>query len=116
VNYDQPRQHSQGGWHYTRRNDDNIWALGYCRDHTPHPTEDGARECYAAFLLNERLGLNGRRELAYYPCQIDGCRTLANSVVSIDGWPASYHLCDEHRTKEQVVALYGRYAGDSVHH
>jgi hypothetical protein len=115
MNYDQPRQLQNGRWHYTTHNRRvGTYAIGYCADHEPHATEDEARECYASYLLNERLRLDGQME-AYFPCQIDGCGALTNSVVSIDGWATSYRLCDEHRTKEQVAALYGRFAGDSVH-
>ena len=115
MNYDQPRQLKDGGWHYTSRNDGRVFAIGYCADHkdAPHATEDEARRCYRDYLLNERL----RLDLTlgdYNPCEVAGCKTLTNRAVSIDGWPR-WRLCDEHRTKEAVAEMYGPLAGDSMH-
>ena len=113
MNYDQPRQLKTGGWHYTQMNDHQIWALGYCREHEPHETEDDARRCYRDYQLNERLLLDGTAG-HWNPCEYPECETLTNRAVSIDGW-TKWPLCDEHRTKECCAELYGELAGDSVH-
>jgi hypothetical protein len=113
VNYDQPRQLKDGGWHYTQMNDDRIWPIGYCRDHGPHETEDEARRCYRDYELNERLLLNGTLG-NWNPCEHPGCDVLTNRGVSIDGWQ-KWRLCDEHRTRECCAELYGEMAGNSVH-
>jgi hypothetical protein len=120
VNYDQPRQLQDGsGWHYTTRNDGQIWAIGYCRGHGPHPTEDDARRCYRDYELNEHLRLDHTLS-AWVQCEYPGCGgtpenpILTNRAASIGGW-IRWHLCDEHRTKECCAELYGEMAGDSIH-
>ena len=52
MNYYEPRQHNEGGWHNTRMNDGRIWPEGYCREHPPHPSRDEAYECYRSYLLD----------------------------------------------------------------
>ena len=114
MNYDQPRQLKDGsGWHYTTRNDNQIWATGYCRDHPGHATEDDARRCYRDYELNECLMLDGTLG-SWNPCEYPGCETLTNRDGRIAGW-SRWRLCDEHRTKECCASLYGELAGDSVH-
>lgn len=116
MNYDQPRQLKNGGWHYTSMNDGRIMPIGYCAtDHRdrPHATEDEARRCYRDYELNERLRLDGMIS-HWEKCAWPECETLTNRQVSIDGWPR-WLLCDEHRTKECCAELYGELAGDSVH-
>lgn len=113
MNYDQPREHKDGGWHYTSMNDGRIWATGYCASHGPHATEDDARRCYRDYQLNERLFLDGTLG-SWNPCEHPACETLTNRGVSIDGWPR-WRLCDEHRTKEVCAELYGDMAGNSIH-
>lgn len=114
MNYDQPRQLKDGGWHYTTFNKRiGTFPIGYCASHGPHPTEDDARRCYRDYELNERLRLDTTLG-DYNPCERPGCETLTNRAVTIDGWP-KWRLCDEHRTKEVCAELYGEMAGDSVH-
>lgn len=116
MNYDQPRELAGGGWHYTTMNDGRAGAIGYCMDHrdAPHATEEEARRCYRDYELNERLSLDVTLG-DYNPCEApSGCETLTNRAASIGGWTL-YRLCDGHRTKEVVAALYGPLAGNSVH-
>lgn len=116
MNYDQPRQLKDGGWHYTSRNDDRIFPIGYCgtghRDQ-PHATEDEARRCYRDYELNERLYLDGTLG-NWNPCEYPGCETLTNRDARI-GEFGGWRLCDEHRTRECCAELYGEMAGDSIH-
>jgi hypothetical protein len=116
LNYDQPRQLKSGGWHYTSRNDGQIWAIGYCADHrdAPHDTEDEARACYNRYLLQERTQLDGKLG-DYNPCEApSGCETLTSRCATVAGW-TMWRLCDAHRTTEVVAGLLGPLAGDSVH-
>jgi hypothetical protein len=112
MNYDRPRELKSGGWKYTRMNDGKVWAIGYCGDHEPHVTADEARECYTSYLLDERLRLDVTVD-SYNPCMAEGCETLTNRCADIDGWHM-FRLCDEHRDREHVAALFGT-AGDSMH-
>jgi hypothetical protein len=117
VNYDQPRQLESGGWHYTSRNDDRVYPVGYCADHrdAPHATEDEARACYARYMIEQRTRLDGITLGSYNPCTApSGCTVLTNRAAAVGAWIV-YRLCDEHRTAEVVAELYGPMAGDSVH-
>ena len=115
MNYDQPRQHKDGGWHYTQMNDGRVWPIGYCAQHALHATEDEARRCYRDYELGEMLDLD-RTLGAYNPCEApQGCETLTNRAADIRPMGPLWRLCDEHRTKEVAAALYGEMAGDSVH-
>lgn len=114
MNYDQPRQHKDGGWHYTTFNRRiGTFPIGYCRDHRPHATEDEARRCYRDYELNEDLRLDGTLG-DWNPCEYPECETLTNRNASIGGW-SRWRLCDEHRTKEYCAELYGPVAGNSIH-
>jgi hypothetical protein len=115
MNYDQPRQLKEGGWHYTSMNDGRVWPIGYCRDHDGHATEDEARRCYRDYELNECLRLDGGTWANHWQkCDYPGCENLTNKPVMIGGWHR-WTLCDEHRTKECCTELYGETAGNSVH-
>lgn len=116
MNYDQPRQLEEGGWHYTTFNRRiGTFPIGYCADHKsePHATEEEARRCYRDYQLNERLSLDHTLG-DYNPCKAPGCETLTNKAAGVGEW-ILYRLCDEHRTGEVCAGLYGELAGDSVH-
>lgn len=114
MNYDQPRKLADGsGWHYTTKNRrTGIHAIGYCAEHGPHATEGEARECYTRYLMTERVRLDSTLG-DYNPCRADGCDVLTNRAAVVDGWHY-YRLCGEHRTREQVAALFGT-VGNSIH-
>lgn len=116
MNYDQPRQLEDGGWHYTTFNRRiGTFPIGYCREHEPHATEDDARCCYRDYELNECLRLDGTVG-HWNPCTApSGCETLTNREAIIGGMGPSWLLCDEHRTKEVCAGLYGEMAGNSIH-
>jgi len=120
MNYDQPRQLTdKTGWHYTSMNDGinegRPYAIGYCRQHLdqPHPTENEARDCYTAYLITERLMLDGQWRDTYHTCQTEGCERITDRFAQVDGW-TTFNLCDDHRNREGVAALFGQ-VGDSVH-
>jgi hypothetical protein len=120
MNYDQPRELAdKSGWHYTRMNEGEVWALGYCRDHLdePHDTREEARDCYTRWLLDNRVFLDGRGDRdVLHRCEWEGCDAFTDHIAQVD--PASmlalYFLCDEHRTHEHVATLLGQ-VGDSIH-
>jgi hypothetical protein len=119
MNYDQPRQLADGtGWHYTRMNDGQVWALGGCREHHDgHATEDEARDCYTRWLLDNRLFLDGRGGPdTLHRCQWEGCETFTDRIAQVNpaDMTAMWFLCDDHRDREHVAALLGR-VGDSIH-
>ena len=118
MNYDAPRQlrgadGAVGGWHFTRFNRrTGTQAIGYCAVHDPHATAEEARTCYTRFLMTERVRFDDTVD-NYNPCEADGCDTLTNRVAVVDGWHL-YRLCDEHRDREHVAALFGE-VSDSIH-
>jgi hypothetical protein len=120
MNYDQPRELAdESGWHYTRMNDGEVRALGYCRDHLdqPHATEDEARACYTRWLLETRLFLDGRGDPdVRRRCEWEGCETFTDRIAQVNpaDMSAMYFLCDDHRTREHVAELFGT-VGDSIH-
>jgi hypothetical protein len=118
VNYDQPRElDDKSGWHYTRMRDKQVWPIGYCADHAPKPhlTEDGARQCYTRYLLDKELDLDGERIGTWRRCLRPGCGELTRRYAQVGrGMGPVYDLCDTHRTREDVAALFGT-AGDSAH-
>jgi hypothetical protein len=53
MNYLQPRQLEKSKkWHFTSRNGDRVWAIGYCAEHEPHETREEAVACYGRYLLD----------------------------------------------------------------
>jgi hypothetical protein len=116
VNYDQPRALRDGGWHYTRRNDDRIHPIGYCADHAPHETEQEARVCYRNYELTERLRFQDDDPDADHlsRCNAPDCKAYTSGSAQIGAW-RFWRLCAEHRTRETVEALYGPEAGNSIH-
>lgn len=97
MNYYEARQlKDTGGWHYTCKNDDRVWPVGYCREHEPHATKEEAEDCYRGYLLDNRLRLDGKDANAQHKCRECGEWTsgLAECDLTI------VVLCDEHRTRE----------------
>lgn len=94
-----------GGWHYTCMNDGKIWPVGDCAEHEPHPTQLEAYECYTAYLLRERLSLDGKlKKTERRKCT--ECDVFTGSFATVDNsgyWP----LCDDHRTATVVARLFG---------
>jgi hypothetical protein len=110
VNYYQPREHKDGGWHYTCRNDDRIWPVGYCSDHPAHPTRDEAYECYRQYLL-DTARYDQRIVDQQLRCEV--CGTFTDRLVDVGpGSVNSYMLCDEHHNREALEGLVQ--VGDAV--
>lgn len=115
MNYYEPReiQRDGTGWHYTCRNDNRIWAVGYCRDHEGHTTPEEAIACYRLYQLDHRLKLDGTWKEHYEHCKAPGCETLTNGFAEVDHG-TSWALCGEHRTREMVEQLYPEGPGQII--
>lgn len=51
MNYYAARQHVDGGWHFTCRNDERVYPVGPCREHRPHPERVDAERCYYEHVM-----------------------------------------------------------------
>ena len=102
MNYYQACQRKDGGWHFTVKNDDSIWPVGYCAAHPPHPTQEEAESCYAGFLLDQRLRLPDPRPVKAgdHMRACKECGELTPLCADIDG--TRLPLCDIHRTRPYV--------------
>lgn len=118
MNYYEPRQVSPnanrpdaGKWRYTCMNDGQIWPVGYCAQDCPgHDTPEEARAHQTEYLMNERVDLDGRWRDAQHKCE--QCDAWTDRYANVDNG-ATFNLCDTHRTRETVAALYGS-AGDVI--
>lgn len=108
MNYYNARQIKGGeGWHYTCMNDNVIWAVGYCRDHDPHATADGARECFRRYLLDAPREEN-YSDWTGCEFEADGKKCDTPTKKGLAARPPlghGYALCDEHRTPGNLEAL-----------
>lgn len=96
-----------GKYHYTNTNDDRTYPIGYCRDGCPgHDTPEDAQEHYKQYLLNENLRLDAHKlHNMKLKCEAkDGCEEYTDTAASVGGIK-HYHLCNKHRTKEEVAKL-----------
>lgn len=106
MNYYQPRKRKDGKWDFTCRNDDDVWAVGYCAEAGGghHESEEEARDCYTKYLLDKELTFtkmaNQQRR-----CQV--CQEYTEGIAQV-GQATMYVLCDEHRNREEVEKLYGK--------
>jgi hypothetical protein len=104
--YDARQTKDKAGWHYTCMNDGQIWPVGYCRDHEPHDTQDEARECFRAWLLDNAKYDRPRFSNALYRCDVEGCREFTDGGAT-DGHNSPYTLCGQHRNRETLKTLIG---------
>lgn len=122
MNYYQPLEMADaegkpaGKWHYTCTNDGILngrsFPVGYCgagrlpgdtAEKCPgHDTPEGAAEHYRQWLLDHKLRLDGARPNGHYGCAV--CGVLTDQVAKVDH--RSFHLCDDHRNREHVEALF----------
>lgn len=110
MNYYGPRErrdeHGQpaGLWHYTCRNDDRIWPVGYCaQECAGHATPEEACDHYKAYQLDHELRLDNKLADQQRPCEV--CGAWTQGCAQIGGY-TTYVLCDEHRTREAVAERY----------
>ena len=105
MNYYDARQRVEDRrWAFTCRNDDRIWAVGYCRDHEKegHPTEQEARECYRQYLLDNVKYSNPENPSSMHKCHVCGTFTAGTAHV---GDTQVFVLCNEHRNREELSKL-----------
>ena len=108
MNYYQPRQiqlgENAGKWHYTCRNDDRIWPVGFCRDGCEgHDTSEEAAAHQREYDLDHR---KVRKVEPWSQCAECGKRTP--NIVELGpglgiGGPV---LCDTHLSREVVQKHY----------
>jgi hypothetical protein len=103
MNYYQARERrDHSGWHFTVRNNDHIYPVGYCACHAAHSTKKEAEECYAKFLLDTRLRLQEERPIksgdTVLGCKECGNLTALGAAIDMQFIP----LCVQHRTREFV--------------
>lgn len=124
MNYYQPREIAKDGkgtgrWHYTCRNDNQIWPVGYCAQGCEgHPTPDEARAHQTAYILDHEVRLDETDSDSQRQCEapIDGgcCGAWTQGRARVGkGIGRQFVLCGAHRTKEIVAALYGS-VGDVI--
>lgn len=102
MNYYEARQRSDGsGWHYTCENDGQIWPVGYCRDHEPHPTAQEAKDCFRQYLLDDISDTTYGDWTGCEVCDEPTKKGLSTRGPLGQGFP----LCDRHRTPAQVEKL-----------
>lgn len=129
MNYYEPKQRkSDGKWDYTR----NGCATGYCHTFKPfekefveqfhisdrevekhnsfadkyhadgHDSADEACECYKQYQLDHTLQLDHEDVNQQRKCEVCGEWTTKFAMLDC----SLFHLCDEHRTREEVEKLY----------
>ncbi|MCI0347060.1 MAG: hypothetical protein L0221_16730 [Chloroflexi bacterium] len=109
-----------GKWRYTVRNDDQVWAVGYCTACPGHDDREGAYQHQTEYLLAERLKLDGQWDGTQFRCvapvRADGaespCGEWTDRFAEVGHWWTG-NLCDRHRTRDVVAELFGT-AGDVI--
>lgn len=112
MNYYEPLQRqTDKRWDYTRRNDGQIWAIGYCAGgqedpyhEDGHETPEEACECYKNYLLDNQVKLDfGTTEDTQHRCEMEGCEEWTQKVAMVSH--RTYNLCDDHRNVESLREL-----------
>lgn len=102
MNYLMARQLRQGGWHFTAMRDQLVWAIGYCREHGPHFTQEEAERCFHKYELDNAHFDARIAPHTQHLCEFPGCRKWTQMGARW-GWGGVGHLtllCDEHRNRE----------------
>jgi hypothetical protein len=100
MNYYEARQtNDKTGWHYTCRNDDRIWPVGYCAEHDPHPTAEEAVQCFHRYLLDGQAEEQWADWTGCVVCDTPTKKGLTTRRPLGHAVP----LCDEHRTPEVLA-------------
>ena len=103
MNYLQAREakgengKGSGLWRFTQRNDNQIWAIGYCaEDCAGHDTAEGAERHWYDYEMD-----HARYDVAFsgaqYPCVVCQAWTAMGARLP-DGYE-THVLCDEHRNR-----------------
>jgi hypothetical protein len=100
--YDARERADHSGWHYTVMRNGVVRPAGACADHPPHATEDEARDCFRAWLL-EGARFDGTSS-DWTGCKICDAPTKRYAETRPPLGNA-FPLCDEHRTPEVLADL-----------
>jgi len=97
VRYLKPRQLEKSKkWHFTSRNGDKVWAVGYCSDHEGHDTRDEAVECYGRYLLDHMKAWD-----AASAERCVECGEWTPHIVEVS-MAECYHICETHDVRAVV--------------
>ena len=112
MNYYGPREMTKdkkpiGLFHYTCRNDNQIWPVGLCADECPgHPTPEEAIAHWREYLIQ---GIQFEAITEEWPkekCQVKDCNEQATMVGSTKNEPGCWmniQLCAAHATPEEMA-------------
>lgn len=113
MNYAEPRQIGagplKGKWHWTVKNDDRIWAAGYCSmletgsQCEGHDTPEEAAEHYRQYMLDKRLSFDHTLADAQRHCE--ECHEWTQGLAQIGSYTIIV-LCKKHQTREIVEKHY----------
>ena len=78
----------------------NSFANKYHDD--GHETSAGACECYKEYMLDHKLQLDHEDRNQQRKCQVCGEWTTKFAMLDC----SLFHLCDDHRNREEVSKLY----------
>ena len=106
MNYYKARQiasdDSTERYHFTCRNDDRIWPVGYCAEECPgHDTPEEAAAHYHEYLLDHRLEFEDDPS-TQIRCEV--CDVWTTGYARLDQMRI-INLCDEHKTRAVVAEL-----------
>jgi hypothetical protein len=107
MNYLQARRLAsgplKGKWHFTVRNDDQIWPIGYCRHECPgHDTSVEAEKHYYDYQIDtavfRRFTLDERLK---EECEFPECNNFTQMVAQLGGGFEGRHitLCNRHQNR-----------------
>lgn len=117
MNYLQARQidptskrFDAGKWRFTVRNDDDIYAVGYCRHECPgHNTADEACRHYYDYQVDtavfRRFMLDERHK---EQCEFPECKNFTQMLAQLGGGFEGRHLtlCNRHQNKKGLFGAY----------
>lgn len=129
---------SDNKWDFTCQNDNRVWSVGYCAGfpkplgeneirylggeegyrrwleklepfrskfhENGHATQEEAENCYRSYLLDHRLNMLVQFSNTH-KCEV--CEVWTDKAAVVDNGHA-YHLCDTHRTREEVESRFPR--------
>lgn len=110
MNYAAARQLATGGWHYTIRNNNQIWRHRCCEQCdfsvSGHPTKEDAYQCAHDYALKSAAAWEPWSFGGWRDCCVCGYPTKAGAMWdgAVPGWPETRAFCDEHLTDENVLA------------
>lgn len=97
-----------GKWRYTRRNNSDFWAMGYCADCPGHDTRDEAFEHQREWELDNADFERPFSEEPWGPCEFPSCevKRTPQAVNVGPGMPVGVRLCPEHMNRDGLAAAW----------